>query len=126
MQATLDAQNRERTGATHTHLLLVLRSDGELEMEQLRVDMATRAQAAGIPVFHELTNAARALSALRSDRTSVASKTRLVYKISTVDIGDFASDPVGSHEIDDRFGNVGTDPGGAPSDSGSIISGRAL
>lgn len=48
-----------------THLMLVLRSDGEPEIELRKHAYRERAQAAGIPVFNELHDAARALSALR-------------------------------------------------------------
>ena len=58
MAATLEVSNADATAA---HVLLVLRSDGEPEIEALKADMSARARAAGIPVYGELTEAARAL-----------------------------------------------------------------
>lgn len=59
MDATVAARAR---GATNAHVLLVLRSDGEPEIERLKADMRKRALDAGIPVYNELVDAARALS----------------------------------------------------------------
>src|SRR5262245_59064801 len=46
------------------HFLLVLRSDGEPELEARKREFRARAAALGIPVYDELDNAARALKAL--------------------------------------------------------------
>jgi acyl-CoA synthetase (NDP forming) len=58
MAATLA---RCQTGDADAHVVLVLRSDGEPEIEALKADMRERALDAGIPVYNELTEAARAL-----------------------------------------------------------------
>ena len=59
MAATLDAR---ANGKTEAHLMLVLRSDGEPEIERRKHDLKLRALEAGIPVYNELIDAARALS----------------------------------------------------------------
>ena len=41
--------------------MLVLRSDGEAALDDIKRKYRTRANAAGIPVYDELANAARAL-----------------------------------------------------------------
>lgn len=46
------------------HVVLVLRSDGEPEVEERKRDFRTRAVESGVPVFDELVPAARALAAL--------------------------------------------------------------
>ena len=59
MDATVAAQAR---GATDAHVALVLRSDGEPEIERLKGEMRNRALEAGIPVYNELVDAARAIA----------------------------------------------------------------
>jgi acyl-CoA synthetase (NDP forming) len=62
MQAALDLHARH---PGQTHLVLVLRSNGELGIEKRRRDYAGRAISAGIPTFGEMNEAAKALSAIR-------------------------------------------------------------
>jgi acyl-CoA synthetase (NDP forming) len=59
MAATLDAR---ASGKTEAHLMLVLRSDGEPEIERRKHELKLRALEAGIPVYDELIDAARALA----------------------------------------------------------------
>ncbi|MCB1739462.1 MAG: CoA-binding protein [Gammaproteobacteria bacterium] len=69
MEATLQAASGgERSG----HVVLVLRSDGEPEMEAQRGAMAERARAAGIPVYFELVEAARALAGFAVHEAALA------------------------------------------------------
>lgn len=49
----------------HTHLMLVLRSDGEPRLEARKRSFRKRAIGLGIPVFDELADAGHALAALR-------------------------------------------------------------
>lgn len=51
-------------GGASMHVVLVLRSDGESEVEERKREYRARAVASGIPVFDELVPAARALAAL--------------------------------------------------------------
>ena len=51
-----------RESGIDAHVLMVLRSDGEAEIEQLKAGMRARALAAGIPVYNELVDAAKALA----------------------------------------------------------------
>ena len=48
------------------HFMLVLRSDGEAALDDLKRKYRTRANEAGIPVYDELANAARALRSVAS------------------------------------------------------------
>ena len=48
------------------HFMLVLRSDGEAALDDLKRKYRTRANEAGIPVYDELANAARALSSVQT------------------------------------------------------------
>ena len=50
---------------TPVHFLLVLRSDGEIEVEVAKREAAAKALATGIPVFDEPSDAAVALAAIR-------------------------------------------------------------
>lgn len=59
------AAHVRKTYHPHTHLLLVLRVDGSLELEERRRQYRARAIDYGIPVFDELENAADALRALK-------------------------------------------------------------
>ena len=61
----IDAVLRIRNSGASSHLVLVLRSDGDLDVEERKREYRLRAVAAGIPVFDELTQAASALSGLR-------------------------------------------------------------
>lgn len=62
----IDAALRVRaSGRAGMHVILVLRSDGEPDVEQKKREYRQRAVAAGIPVFDELIPAVKALSALR-------------------------------------------------------------
>jgi acyl-CoA synthetase (NDP forming) len=62
IEATLAARAR----APHpAHVVLVLRSDGEAEIESRKAALRSRALEAGIAVFDELDIAARALAGLR-------------------------------------------------------------
>lgn len=61
MRATLE---HCRAGRTDAHVVLVLRSDGEPEIEALKAGMRARALEAGIPVYDELSDAAAALQGL--------------------------------------------------------------
>lgn len=51
--------------ASRTHFLLVLRSDGSLQVEERRIADRRKVQAMGVPVFDELPGAAAALAAMR-------------------------------------------------------------
>jgi len=56
-----------RVKASHpgrSHFVLVLRSDGDPDLEEQRRQFRARAKASGIPVFDELTNAGTALAAV--------------------------------------------------------------
>ena len=61
--AALALRDKHPTGA---HFLLVLRADGEPVVEAKKQAYRERAVAAGIPVYDELRDAARALAALRT------------------------------------------------------------
>ena len=61
IQAALRTQERYPGQA---HFMLVLRSDGEAALDDLKRTYRTRANAAGIPVYDELANAARALRSI--------------------------------------------------------------
>ena len=61
MDATVAAA---RAGTDGPHVVLVLRSDGEPEIEAMKAAMRSRALAAGIAVYGELNEAARALRGL--------------------------------------------------------------
>ena len=69
MQATLRVQARYPGKA---HFLLVLRSDGEPEVEARKRAFRAEAVKLGIPVFDELSNAALALAALGAHESFVA------------------------------------------------------
>ncbi len=60
--AALQARESSLSG---THLALVLRSDGDADVEESKRDYRRRAVAAGIPVFDELAAAAQALGGVR-------------------------------------------------------------
>jgi hypothetical protein len=62
VQAALRVQARYQGGA---HFVLVLRSDGEPDIEARKRDFRARALALGIPVYDELANAGDALAALQ-------------------------------------------------------------
>lgn len=62
LQAVEEARKHS---ARNTHLVLVLRSDGEPEIEAQKREYRFRAVRAGIPVFDELAQAAGALACLR-------------------------------------------------------------
>ena len=51
--------------ASRTHFVLVLRSDGSLQVEERRIADRRKVQAMGVPVFDELPGAAGALAAMR-------------------------------------------------------------
>ena len=59
MEAVLAAR---AGGILQAHVLMVLRSDGEAEIEAVKAGMRERALAADIPVYNELVDAARALA----------------------------------------------------------------
>jgi acyl-CoA synthetase (NDP forming) len=48
------------------HFVLVLRSDGEPQLEKRKGDFRTRALALGVPVYDEMSNAGHALAALQT------------------------------------------------------------
>src|SRR5262245_47367216 len=56
------------------HFLLVLRADGEPQLETRKREFRVRAAALGIPVYDELDNAARALRALAAHERFVVSR----------------------------------------------------
>ena len=62
VESSLEAQTR---ASARTHFLLVLRSDGSLEVEERKAADRQNVQALGVPVFDELPNAAGALAAMR-------------------------------------------------------------
>lgn len=62
MQVTLRVQSKYPGRA---HFVLVLRSDGELEVDARKRAFREQAIALGIPVFDEMTNAGQALAALQ-------------------------------------------------------------
>jgi acyl-CoA synthetase (NDP forming) len=58
----------ERVQTTHpgrAHFVLVLRSDGSKELDDIKREYRERALAVGIPVYDEVTNAAQALSVVQ-------------------------------------------------------------
>jgi len=58
----------ERSQTRHpgrAHFVLVLRSDGSRELDEIKREYRQRALAVGIPVYDEVTNAARALAVVR-------------------------------------------------------------
>ncbi len=57
------------------HFVLVLRSDGEPQLEARKREFRERAVALGIPVFDEMSNAGHALAALQSHERFVVSRT---------------------------------------------------
>jgi acyl-CoA synthetase (NDP forming) len=61
IQAAVRAQERYPGQA---HFMLVLRSDGEAALDEIKRNYRTRANDAGIPVYDELANAARALASV--------------------------------------------------------------
>jgi acyl-CoA synthetase (NDP forming) len=61
MQATLRVQAKYQG---QSHFVLVLRSDGEREVDERKRDFRAQALALGIPVFDEMANAGQALRAL--------------------------------------------------------------
>jgi acyl-CoA synthetase (NDP forming) len=75
VQSALDVQKQ---APGRTHFLLVLRSDGSIEIERRKHADRERAQALGIPVYDELPNAARALSAMRRYERFLARRGRRV------------------------------------------------
>ncbi len=62
VESSLEAQAR---AAARTHFLLVLRSDGSLQVEERKIADRRKVQAMGVPVFDELPDAAGALAAVR-------------------------------------------------------------
>lgn len=62
VESALEAPAR---AASRTHFLLVLRSDGSLQVEERRIADRRKVQAMGVPVFDELPGAAAALAAMR-------------------------------------------------------------
>jgi len=73
VQAALRVQARYPGQA---HFVLVLRSDGEPELEQRKRDFRAKAVALGIPVYDEITNAGRVLAALAWHERFVHSRGR--------------------------------------------------
>jgi hypothetical protein len=62
----IDAALRARAGnPSGMHLVLVLRSDGDSDVEDRKREYRRRAVGAGIPVFDELVAAANALGGVR-------------------------------------------------------------
>ncbi len=61
----VEAALRAKAGGFAPHLVLVLRSDGEPDVEERKRAYRARAVAAGIPIFDELAPAAVALAGLR-------------------------------------------------------------
>lgn len=66
MNAILRVKSRDRSGM---HVVLVLRSDGDPDIEGPKREYRRRAVAAGLPVFDELTSAAEALACVRHFET---------------------------------------------------------
>lgn len=66
MDAVLRVKSRDRSGM---HVVLVLRSDGDPDIEGPKREYRRRAVAAGLPVFDELTSAAEALACVRHFET---------------------------------------------------------
>ena len=62
MNAVLRVKARNRSGM---HVVLVLRSDGDPDIEGPKREYRDRAVAAGLPVFDELSTAANALACVR-------------------------------------------------------------
>jgi hypothetical protein len=56
------------------HFVLVLRSDGEPQIEARKREFRARAVDLGIPVFDEINNAGHALTALRAHERFVQSR----------------------------------------------------
>ena len=63
MQAVL---RMKETAVNPGHVMLVLRSDGDPDVEQRKQQYWTSAVKLGLPVFHELVDAAHALAGMRS------------------------------------------------------------
>ena len=63
IQAAVRTQERYPGQA---HFMLVLRSDGEAALDDVKRKYRTRANDAGIPVYDELANAGRALAAVQN------------------------------------------------------------
>lgn len=62
----IDAALRTRSASpSRTHVMLVLRADGDADVEERRREYRQRAVGAGIPVYDELIAAANALSGVR-------------------------------------------------------------
>jgi acyl-CoA synthetase (NDP forming) len=66
MNAVLRMKSRDRSGM---HVVLVLRSDGDPDIEGPKREYRARAVAAGLPVFDELNAAAEALASVRHFET---------------------------------------------------------
>jgi hypothetical protein len=58
------------------HFVLVLRSDGELQLEARKREFRAKAVELGIPVFDEIGDAGHALAALRSHERFVQSRSQ--------------------------------------------------
>ena len=71
MQAALRVQERYPGRA---HFVLVLRSDGEPEIEERKREFRKQALALGIPVYDEMMNAGWALSALCAHERFLAAR----------------------------------------------------
>jgi acyl-CoA synthetase (NDP forming) len=56
------------------HFLLVLRSDGEPQLEERKREFRKKAQALGVPVYDEMSNAGQALAALQAHERFVHSR----------------------------------------------------
>jgi len=69
IEGALQAQT---ASSARPHFLLVLRSDGELEIEAERQKFSRAAQALGVPVFHELPQAAGALACIAAHERFLA------------------------------------------------------
>ncbi|MGE5524265.1 MAG: CoA-binding protein [Rhodospirillaceae bacterium] len=56
------------------HFVLVLRSDGEPQLEERKREFRSKAQALGVPVYDEMSNAGHALAALQAHERFVHSR----------------------------------------------------
>lgn len=75
IKSALDVQTQVTAlGGTGPHFILVLRSDGELEIEAEKQRYRAAALALGVPVFDELSDAAEALACLAAHEHALADR----------------------------------------------------
>ena len=70
------AEHVQTTHPGRAHFLLVLRSDGSQELDDIKRKYRQQALAVGIPVYDEVTNAAQALSVVQAMEVRFAARQR--------------------------------------------------